>query len=121
MSQHTASHMRWHANGRTKDGVLRHPIDDEAWKSFDERHPNFALDPRNVRLGLATDGFNHFGTMTSSYSTWPFILILYNLPPWLCMKQQSFILSLLILGPSSLEMDISVIYLHSLISKLQEL
>jgi hypothetical protein len=120
MSQHTASHMRWHADGRTKDGVLRHPADGEAWKSFDEIHPDFALDPRNVRLGLAADGFNPFGIMSSSHSTWPVMLVPYNLPPWLCMKQQSFILSLLIPGPSSPGMDISV-YLQPLISELQEL
>jgi hypothetical protein len=30
MSQHVASHMRWHANGRTKDDVLRHPANGEA-------------------------------------------------------------------------------------------
>ena len=30
MSQHTTSHMRWHANSRTKDGALRHLADDEA-------------------------------------------------------------------------------------------
>ncbi|GLT55145.1 hypothetical protein SLA2020_282930 [Shorea laevis] len=60
MSQKTASHMKWHADMRTKDGVLRHPADGEAWKSFDERYPQFAFDPRNVRLGLASDGFNPF-------------------------------------------------------------
>jgi hypothetical protein len=30
MSQHITSHIRWHANGHTKDGDLRHPTDDEA-------------------------------------------------------------------------------------------
>jgi hypothetical protein len=30
MSKQTAPHMRWHAEGRTKDGVLRHLTDDEA-------------------------------------------------------------------------------------------
>ncbi|GLT67457.1 hypothetical protein SLA2020_397670 [Shorea laevis] len=95
-SQHTASHMKWHAHARTKDGVLRHPADGEAWKSFDARHPDFASDPRNVRLGLASDGFNPFGNMSSSHSTWPVMLVPYNLPPWLCMKHPYFILSMII-------------------------
>jgi hypothetical protein len=30
MSEHTAPHMRWHAEGRTRDGLLRHPTDGEA-------------------------------------------------------------------------------------------
>ena len=65
---------------------LRYRANGEAWKSFDERHPDFALDPWNVRLGLAADDFNPFGTMSSSHSTWPIMLDPYNLLPWLCMK-----------------------------------
>jgi hypothetical protein len=57
MSQHIASHMRWHANGRIKYGVLRHSTDGEAWRTFDALHPDFASNPQNVRLGLASDGF----------------------------------------------------------------
>jgi hypothetical protein len=30
MSEHTAPYMRWHAKGRTRDDVLRHPADGEA-------------------------------------------------------------------------------------------
>jgi hypothetical protein len=86
MSHHTSPHMKWHAQGHLKDGVLWHPADGEAWKTFNSSYPNFALDPRNVRLGLASDGFNHFGNMSSSHSTWPVMLVPYNLPPWMCMK-----------------------------------
>ena len=56
-----------------KDGLLRHPTDCEAWKTFDQTHESFALDPQNVRLGLATDGFNPFGNMNIGHNTWPFI------------------------------------------------
>ncbi|KAG8490766.1 hypothetical protein CXB51_013918 [Gossypium anomalum] len=35
------------------------------------KFPSFASDPRNVRLGLAADGFNPFKIMSTSYSTWP--------------------------------------------------
>jgi hypothetical protein len=99
---------------------LRHPSDSEAWKSFDNCRSEFAKDPRNVRLGLATDGFNPYGTMQSVYSTWPIILIPYNLPPWLCMKQEFFILSLLIPGPTGPGNDIDV-FLEPLIEELNEL
>jgi hypothetical protein len=61
-----------------------------------------------------------FGNMSTSHSTWPVMLVLYNLPPWICMKQTSFILSLVIPGPSSLGMDIDV-YLQPLIDELLEL
>uniref|UniRef100_A0A2N9GD45 DUF4218 domain-containing protein n=1 Tax=Fagus sylvatica TaxID=28930 RepID=A0A2N9GD45_FAGSY len=75
--------MRWYRNKRVDDGISRHPTNSENWKEFDLQHPEFALEPRNVRLGLATDGFNPFGNMNNSYSMWPVILIPYNLPPWL--------------------------------------
>jgi hypothetical protein len=120
MSEHTAPHMRWHVEGRTKDGVLRHPADGEAWKSFDLLHPEFLADSKNVRLGLTSYGFNPFGNMSTSHSTWPIMLVPYNLPHWMCMKQTSFILSMIIPGPSSPGMDIDV-YLQPLIEELQEL
>ena len=35
-SKHTTKDMQWHQRGRsTKDVVMRHPIDGEAWKEFD--------------------------------------------------------------------------------------
>jgi len=49
---------------------MRHPRDSEAWKTFDLLHPEFVDDPQNVRLGLATNGFNPFGNMSTSHSIW---------------------------------------------------
>ena len=46
---------------------MRHPADGEAWKHFDSVFGWFAKDARNMKLGIATDGFNPFGNMTSSY------------------------------------------------------
>lgn len=120
MSTKTASHMRWHAEGRTKDGCMRHPADSPAWKTFDSLHPEFAKDPRNVRLGLASDGFNPFKNMSTQHSTWPVVLIPYNLPPWMCMKQPYFMLSLLIPGPSAPGNNIDI-YLQPLIADLKDL
>ncbi|XP_026430326.1 uncharacterized protein LOC113326872 [Papaver somniferum] len=113
-------YMRYHVKRRPKDGVLRHPVDAETWKTFDKKHPAFAADPRNVRLALATDGMNPFGNMLHPHSTWPVVLINYNLPPWLCMKEENFILSMIIPGPKSPGNDIDV-YLQPLIEELKEL
>jgi hypothetical protein len=71
-------------------------------------HPDFIVDGRNVWLGLTSDGFNPFGNISTSHSTWPVLLVPYNLYPWMCIKQTPFILSLVILGPSSPGMDINV-------------
>lgn len=120
MSSKTASLMRWHHDGRIKDGIMRHPADSPVWKTFDFEHPEFSLEPRNVRLGLASDGFNPFRSMSTVHSTWPVILLPYNLPPWLCMKQPFILLSLLIPGPTAPGNNIDV-YLEPLIDELKDL
>nr|XP_043619647.1 uncharacterized protein LOC122591444 [Erigeron canadensis] len=120
-SRYTAKDMTWHATGRcTEDGKLRHPVDGTSWKDFDSMYPVFAVEPRNVRLGLAADGFNPFGNMSTSYSMWPVILTTYNTPPWLCMKETSFMLTLLIPGPKSPGTDIDV-FLRPLVDELKTL
>lgn len=81
--------MRWQKEKRVGNGLLRHPADSIAWKTFDEKHKPFTSDPCNVRLGLASDGFNPFGTMSITYSTWPVVVIPCNLPLWMCIKHPS--------------------------------
>lgn len=105
---------------RVDDGIMRHPADSLAWKYFDSEQKSFSLDARNARIGLAADGFNPFGQMNVSYSTWPVILIPYNLPPWLCLKQSYWIMSMIIPGPKSPGNNIDV-YLQPLIDELNEL
>ncbi|KAL4554290.1 hypothetical protein LXL04_039586, partial [Taraxacum kok-saghyz] len=113
--------MQWHAHIKSKeDGVLRHPTDGKAWKHFDTIYPDFSKEPRNVRQGLASDGFNPFGTMSTSYSTWPVVLMTYNIPPWKSMIDASFMMALLIPGPVSPGKDIDV-YLRPLIDELKVL
>ncbi|XP_050368965.1 uncharacterized protein LOC126787074 [Argentina anserina] len=94
--------------------------DSPAWKELDKIHPSFASEMRNVRLGLASDGFNPYGHMSSAHSTWPVVMTVYNLPPWLCMKKPYMILSLLIPGPKAPCNDIDV-YLAPLIDELKSL
>ena len=109
--------MRWHKEKRINDeGVLRHPADYEIWKNMDTQFSWFSQDPRNVRLGVAMDGFNPFGNMSNSYIMWPIVLVPYNMTPWRCMKEMFFMLSLLILGPHALGKDIDV-YLRPLVEE----
>ncbi|GJR03576.1 reverse transcriptase domain-containing protein [Tanacetum coccineum] len=89
-SSHTAKEMTWHATGKCTEP------------------------------GLFADGFNPFGNLSQAYSMWPVILTTYNLPPWLCMKESSFMLTLLIPGPKSSGKDINV-YLRPLIDDLKVL
>ncbi|GJZ82779.1 CACTA transposable element [Tanacetum coccineum] len=81
-SSHTAKEMTWHATRKCiEPGKMQHPIDGRAWKKFDTKYQDFAKEPRNVRLGLAADGFNSYGNLSQAYSMWPEILTTYNLPP----------------------------------------
>ncbi|KAF5468687.1 hypothetical protein F2P56_012824 [Juglans regia] len=121
MSKNIAKSMRWHKEERVDDhSTLRHPADSKMWRQFDKDYRWFAKDARNVRLGLASDGFNPFNNMSKPYSIWPMILVPYNLPPWLCMKDPYLILSLLIPGPKAPGNDIDV-YLQPLVNELKEL
>ncbi|XP_057758862.1 uncharacterized protein LOC130979432 [Arachis stenosperma] len=120
MCSKTSSDMLWNKEADNNDGYLRHPRDAEAWKDFDAKYPVFSNDARSVRLALASDGFNPFRNMSTTYSIWPVILIPYNLLPWLCMKQSSFILSMIIPGPKMPGNDIDV-YLEPLVNELKQL
>ena len=69
LSVKTSEEVQWHKLKRQHvEDELSHPADGEAWKDFDKKYKTFAQDPRNIRLGLATDGFNLFGNMRNSYS-----------------------------------------------------
>nr|GFA41276.1 hypothetical protein [Tanacetum cinerariifolium] len=120
-SSHTAKEMIWHAIGKcTEPGKMQHLVDGRAWKNFDTKYLDFAKEPRNIRLGLAADGFNPFANLSQAYSMWPMILMTYNLPSWLCMEESSFMPTLLIPGPKSPGKDIDV-YLMPLIEDLKPL
>jgi hypothetical protein len=50
--------MRWHKKCVCEnDQVMVHPSDSETWKALDDFDADFTRDVRNVRIGLAIDGF----------------------------------------------------------------
>jgi hypothetical protein len=79
--------------------VSQLPSDSDAWKALDDFDLEFASEARNIRIGLATDGFTPFNTNATSYSYWPVFVIPYNLPPHLCLKYDYMFLSLINLRP----------------------
>ncbi|KAK4383736.1 hypothetical protein Sango_2749400, partial [Sesamum angolense] len=79
--------------------VMCHPSDAEAWKHFDETHPDFATKPRYVRLGLCVDSFAPHG---------------------MCMKPEYMFLTLIIPDPANPQRLIDV-YLLPLIEELVQL
>ncbi|XP_039776646.1 uncharacterized protein LOC120644152 isoform X1 [Panicum virgatum] len=60
---------QWHKLKRQPiEKNMSHPADGEAWQDFDREYPDFAKDARNLRLGLATNGFNPFSEKNTKYS-----------------------------------------------------
>jgi len=100
--------LRWHSNGRKCDGLLQHAADSPQWKKIDSLYLEFGSDRINLRLGLATDGMNLYGNLSSKHSSWPVLLIIYNLSYWLCMKKKYIMLSMMISGPRQPGNDIDV-------------
>ncbi|RDX64292.1 hypothetical protein CR513_57170, partial [Mucuna pruriens] len=39
---------------------------------------------------------NSYGNLRSKHSSWPFLLVIYNLASWLCMKRKYMMLSMMI-------------------------
>jgi hypothetical protein len=51
------------------------------WKHINEKWPEFSGNAHTIRLGLAFDGVNPFVDISLCHSTWPVVLLNYNLPP----------------------------------------
>jgi hypothetical protein len=72
-------------------------------------------------MGLSLDGVNPFSMQRSNHSTWPVMVLFYNLPLWLVTKKFSTFLCLIIYGkesPTSKNIDI---FLFPLIEEFQQL
>ncbi|XP_039687914.1 uncharacterized protein [Medicago truncatula] len=120
-STESASEMRWHKENKNNSNLLRHPSDGKAWKHFDEVYPEFAREPRNVRLGLCSDGFTpYIQASAGPYSCWPIVVTPYNLPPEMCMTKPYLFLACLVPGPNNPKEKLDV-YLQPLIDDLQQL
>jgi hypothetical protein len=99
---------------------MSHPADGEAWQDFAKEFLDFIEDARNLRLSLATDGFNPFLENNTKYSMRPVFVVPYNLPPWECMEESNFMMALLIPGPASRGKDFDP-FLEPLVEDLLEL
>jgi len=99
MTEESAKQMTWHKNGkRYHPDKMVHPADGDAWKHFDNMNPVKAMEARNVRVALATDGFNPFGMMAAPYTCWPVFVIPLNLPPGVMFEPKNVLLTLIIPG-----------------------
>ena len=119
-SKRMAESLCWHFTNASEDGTMRHPVDSLTWVHVNEKWPEFAADPRNLRLGLSTDGMNPFSIQNTKYNTWHVLLVNYNMAPTECMKVENIMLTMLIPGPTAPSNNIDV-YLQPLIDDLKDL
>jgi len=89
-----AKNFRWHGNERKCDDMFCHLIDFMQWKKFDDKFHKFFKKLRNLRLGLAIDGMISVGNLSMNHTLWSFLLVIYNLPLRLRMKQKYIMVSM---------------------------
>jgi hypothetical protein len=108
MSPKIVEHIIWHQSNDVMDEAMVHPLNGGVWKHFNSVHPQFSLKIRNVRLGLCSNGFNPFRSFFALDSCWPVILMIYNLPPEMCISSKFMFLSMVIPDPNSPGQNIDV-------------
>jgi hypothetical protein len=115
--------MRWHKEGilDSEDiDIMSHPVDAKAWQTLDRFDPKFVRDPRSVRLGLSTDGFQPYSSDSTVYSCWPVFMMSYTLPSKKCLNEWFIFLALVIPSPKEPKKHMNI-FLCPLMEKLKEL
>jgi hypothetical protein len=123
MHEEMAQLMRLHKEGihdSEDPDIMLHPADAKAWHALDHFDLEFARDPRSVRLGLSTDGFQPYNFDSTAYSCWPVFVMPYNLPPNKCLKDGFIFLALVILDLKEPRKQMNI-YLCLLMEELKEL
>ena len=92
--------------------------DSKAMKHIEEKWPRkFKDEPRSIRFGLAIDGVCPFSFPSSNYSVWPVGFIVYNIPPWMSIRKENLMLTLIVPGKHQVKnMDV---YLAPFIDEMQ--
>jgi hypothetical protein len=107
----------------SEDGIMRSVVDSPAWKHVDNdvAFDNFGTEKRNMRLALALDGVNPFKLSNTNCSTWPVLILIYNLEPWFVTKKFFISLCILISGKRSPHDGNIDVFLRPLLDELKEL
>ena len=119
--------LRWHKENESKDGKVRYPADSVAWKRLDTLDPQvfdtmgFGANDTDLRLQISCDGICLFKQHKSSWSAWPVIATILNLPPWLITKKFFTLLALLIPGRSQVPFQNFDVWIRPLIEEMKTL
>jgi hypothetical protein len=99
--------------------MIRHPANATQWRNINSQNPEFIIDLRNIWIAMSTDDMNPF-TNSSTHSTWSIVLMILNIPPWLCNKRKYIMMSGLIPRPQQHRNNIDT-YFSPLVEDLKEL
>jgi hypothetical protein len=88
--------MDYHARNKSGYGVLRMPTDGYAFREIEEKWADFKDESRNVRLSLAADNVNPFRELSYIYSVWSIFVINNNIPPWMSIKREHIMLTIIV-------------------------
>ena len=91
-----AKDVDWYARYKSIDGKLGSLAYCKAFQHIEREWPTFKDEPHNLNLGLALDEINHFSLQSSKWSTWHVASVNHNLPPFLSIKKEHLLLSLLV-------------------------
>jgi hypothetical protein len=97
-------------------------VDSPAWKHIDKNiDESFGQEPQHLRFGMALDGVNPFLHTNSTHSTWPVLMLLYNLPPYPVTKKKFIQLCILISRKTSPTNENIDVFIRPLVEELLEL
>jgi hypothetical protein len=113
--------MTWHSQNKSIDGKVCHVHDSKAWAHIGRTWQKFGGEPKNVRLGLATNEVNPFGENSNAWSTSPMLFLNYNLPPWLVTNFFFLLLSMIILRLNNVKSNNFDVYLALVFEEFVEL
>ena len=111
--------MAWHITLRLTYGIMHTLVDSPTWQHIKKQWPQFKKEPQHLYLVLDLNGVNPFGLRSTTWSTWPVVLVNYNIHPWLSIKKGHLPLALLIPGKYKVKnMDV---YLALVVDELKQL
>ena len=113
-----AALMTWHSDNVSNYGAMRGAYDAPQWEHVRREHVAFEEDSRNLHLGMCADGVNPYSQQRSTHSMCPIMLLNYNVPPWLTIKNFFMMLSLLIPGPDAVTAEHFDVFIAPLIEEL---
>ena len=74
------------------------PANGYEFKKIVAKWPEFIDAPRNVRLSLTIDVVDPFGELQFVYSVWPIVFINNRIPPWMLIKREHIMLTMIVPG-----------------------